>query len=55
MRITLLGERNVGGGLEVDATVNADQRELGMTWSPRGIVRRPRRLIGHARLVRDPD
>jgi polyisoprenoid-binding protein YceI len=45
--------RHEGDELEVDATVDANQRELGMTWSPLGIVRTPSRLIVHARLVQD--
>ena len=31
----------VGGEFEIEATALADQRELGMTWSPMGITRAP--------------
>jgi polyisoprenoid-binding protein YceI len=44
--------RRVDGELEVDARTNADHRQLGMTWSPLGSVRRPSKLIVHGRLVR---
>jgi polyisoprenoid-binding protein YceI len=47
--------RRDGDELEIDATIDADQRELGMTWSPLGMVRTPSRLIVHGRLVRDTD
>jgi polyisoprenoid-binding protein YceI len=47
--------RRDGDELEVDATIDVDQRELGMTWSPLGMVRTPSRLIVHGRLVRDAD
>jgi polyisoprenoid-binding protein YceI len=47
--------RRDGDELEVDATIDVDQRELGMTWSPLGMVRTPSRLIVHGRLVRDTD
>ena len=40
------------GGLEVSAAATVDQRELGMTWSPLGIVRPPTALSVHARLRR---
>jgi polyisoprenoid-binding protein YceI len=45
--------RREGDELEVDALADVDQRELGMTWSPLGMVRTPSRLIIHAHLVRD--
>jgi polyisoprenoid-binding protein YceI len=45
--------RRDGDELEVDATSLADQRQLGMTWSPLGIVRAPSKLIVHGRLVHD--
>jgi polyisoprenoid-binding protein YceI len=45
--------RRDGDELEVDATTFADQRDLGMTWSPLGIVRRPSKLIVRGRLVHD--
>jgi polyisoprenoid-binding protein YceI len=44
----------VDGELEIQATVPADHRELGMTWSPLGITRAPSKLIVHGRLVRAP-
>jgi polyisoprenoid-binding protein YceI len=45
----------VGDGFEIDATALVDQRELGMTWSPLGLVRAPSRLIVRGRLVRSED
>jgi polyisoprenoid-binding protein YceI len=45
--------REVDGELEIDATADADQRELGMTWSPLGITRSPSRLLVRGRLTRD--
>jgi polyisoprenoid-binding protein YceI len=44
--------REVGGELEVEAVTHADHRELGMTWSPLGIMRAPSKLIVRGRLVR---
>lgn len=48
-----------GAGLGADAddllievTTTADQRELGMTWSPMGIMKTPTTMVIHARLVR---
>ena len=41
------------GGLELDAEATVDQRELGMTWSPLGVVRAPTALSVHARLRRE--
>jgi polyisoprenoid-binding protein YceI len=43
--------REVDGELEVEASALADHRELGMTWSPLGIMRAPSRLIVRGRLV----
>ncbi|HZT15787.1 MAG TPA: YceI family protein [Gaiellaceae bacterium] len=40
-------------GLIVDAAAEIDQRQLGMTWSPLGMVRTPSLLTVHARLVPD--
>lgn len=37
--------------LEVDASTTVDQRELGLTWSPLGIVRAPATLTVHAQLT----
>jgi polyisoprenoid-binding protein YceI len=45
--------RAVDGELEVEAVTHADHRELGMTWSPLGILRAPSKLIVRGRLVRD--
>lgn len=45
--------REVDGELEVEAWAQADHRELGMTWSPLGIMRAPSKLIVRGRLVRD--
>jgi polyisoprenoid-binding protein YceI len=42
----------VGDEFEVEATALADQRELGMTWSPLGITRAPAKLIIRGRLIR---
>jgi polyisoprenoid-binding protein YceI len=41
------------GRLELDAAATVDQRRLGMTWSPLGIVRTPTALSVHARLRRE--
>ena len=45
----------VDGGLEVQAVTHADHRELGMTWSPLGIIRAPTKLIVRGRLVAEGD
>jgi polyisoprenoid-binding protein YceI len=42
----------VDSEFEIQATALADQRELGMTWSPLGITRAPSKLIVRGRLVR---
>jgi polyisoprenoid-binding protein YceI len=47
--------RRDGDELEVDACTDADQRKLGMTHSPLGMVRSPTELIVRARLVRSTD
>ena len=44
--------REIDGELEIDASAHADHRELGMTWSPLGILRAPSTLIVRGRLVR---
>ena len=44
--------RRVDGQLELDAVTEADHRQLGMTWSPLGILRAPSKLIVRGRLVR---
>lgn len=41
------------GELELHAEATADQRKLGITYSPLGTVRSPSRLIVHGRLVPD--
>ena len=45
--------RRVGDELEVDGTTYVDQRELGMTHSPLGMIRTPSELVVRGRLVRD--
>jgi len=45
--------RVVDGELEIEAVTSADQRELGMTFSPLGTVRAPSTLIVRARLIPD--
>jgi polyisoprenoid-binding protein YceI len=44
--------REVDGELEIEAVTDADHGELGMTWSPLGILRAPSKLIVRGRLVR---
>jgi polyisoprenoid-binding protein YceI len=41
------------GRLDLDAAASVDQRELGMTFSPLGMVRTPTALTVHARLRRE--
>src|SRR5215203_5340524 len=43
--------REIDGELEIQATTEADHRELGMTWSPLGLLRAPSKLIVRGRLV----
>ena len=43
--------RELDGELEIEAVTHADHRELGMTWSPLGIMRAPSKLIVRGRLV----
>jgi polyisoprenoid-binding protein YceI len=45
----------VGEEFEIEAEAVVDQRELGMTWSPMGLVRAPSKLIVRGRLVRAED
>ena len=45
--------RFVDNELEVEAVTHADQRELGMIWSPLGMIRAPSKLIVRARLMRE--
>jgi len=47
--------RRVGDELEVDARTHAEQRKLGMTQSPLGMIRTPTELTVHGRLARDHD
>jgi polyisoprenoid-binding protein YceI len=44
--------REIDSELEIEAAAEADHRELGMTWSPLGILRAPSQLIVSGRLVR---
>jgi polyisoprenoid-binding protein YceI len=44
--------REIAGELEIEAVTEVDHRELGMTWSPLGILRAPSKLIVRGRLVR---
>ena len=41
----------VDGHPHIEATTSADHRELGMTWSPLGILRAPSKLIVRGRLI----
>ena len=41
-----------GDELELEAETHVDHRQLGMTWSPLGILRAPSKLIVTGRLVR---
>jgi polyisoprenoid-binding protein YceI len=44
--------RRSGGRFELDAAASVDQRQLGMTFSPLGVIRTPTALSVHARLKR---
>jgi polyisoprenoid-binding protein YceI len=44
--------RPAGEDLEIEASAEVDQRQLGMTYSPLGTLRPPARLIVRGRLVR---
>jgi len=44
--------REIDGELEIEAVTQADHRELGMHWSPLGILRAPSTLTVRGRLVR---
>ncbi len=44
--------RQIGDELQVEATTHVDHRELGMKWSPLGILRAPSKLRVSGRLVR---
>ena len=39
-------------GFDVEGSVQLDQREIGLTWSPLGITRTPTTLSLRGRLVR---
>jgi polyisoprenoid-binding protein YceI len=43
--------RRAGAELEIEATAEVDQRRLGMTFSPLGMIRTPTRLAVRGRLV----
>jgi polyisoprenoid-binding protein YceI len=45
--------RRAGPELEIEATAEVDQRRLGMTFSPLGLVGTPTKLIVRGRLVSD--
>jgi polyisoprenoid-binding protein YceI len=45
--------RRGGEELEFEAVTTLDQRELGITFSPLGVVRTPSRLVVRGRLVRE--
>ena len=45
--------KHADGRLELDAAATVDQRQLGMTFSPLGMVRTPTALTVHARLRRE--
>lgn len=47
--------RDVDGQLEIEAVTHTDHRQLGMTWSPLGMLRPSSKLIVRGRLVRDDD
>ena len=44
--------RRVCAELEIEATAEVDQRRLGMTFSPLGMIRSPTKLAVRGRLVR---
>jgi polyisoprenoid-binding protein YceI len=48
VEVTLAG---ADGWLELDAAATVDQRQLGMTYSPLGVIRTPTALSVHARLL----
>jgi polyisoprenoid-binding protein YceI len=43
--------RGDDGALQVEAVASVDQRRLGMSWSPLGMVRAPARLVVRGRLT----
>ncbi len=44
---------HAGDGLVLDAAASVDQRRLGMTWSPLGVIGTSTALSVHARLRHD--
>jgi len=44
---------HAGGGLDVDAAATVDRRQLGMTWSPLGVIGTEAALSVHAHLRND--
>lgn len=46
--------RTTDAGLEIEAVTEVDQRELGMRWSPGGMLRAPSRLTVRGRLIDAP-
>jgi hypothetical protein len=44
--------RPVGDALEIESSTHADHRQLGMLWSPLGILRAPSKLIVIGGLIR---
>ena len=44
-----------GDGFAIAAETRVDQRELGMTWSPLGVIRAPARIVFRGRLVPDEE
>lgn len=47
--------RDADGQLEIEAVTHTDHRQLGMMWSPLGMLRPSSKLIVRGRLVRDDD
>ena len=45
--------KHADGGLELDAAATVDQRQLGMTFSPLGVIGTPTAVSVHARLRRE--
>lgn len=45
--------RAIGEEFEVEAVTQVDHRELGMTWSPLGILRAPSTFVVRGRLIRE--
>jgi len=47
--------RRIGGELEIEAVTEVDHRQLGMTWNPTSMLRKPTKVMVKGRLVRDED